>query len=116
MTCREELGQILIDRGDNFIIEYADWQQKIGDNQFTNEKCLNTSTFKPRPIHVQKADGTIVATKAVGSNDWIRQPNPNGKSYDSNGGRKSRRHKRKTLKRKTKRRRYKHRRSRRTRR
>lgn len=115
MNCDEILGQILIPYGDKIIIKYEDWKRVVGDNQFTNEKCDNDSG---KPIHVQKADGTIVATKAVGSNAWIKQPNPNGISFDSDfeGGRKSRRHKRKTLKRKTKRRRYKHRRSRRTRR
>jgi hypothetical protein len=98
---------------DKYIIKEEDFKERIGDNPFTNEKCPN---IWGKPILVQKEKGPVLAIKAALSNNWVKQTNPNGISLDSEGGRKSRRHKRKTLKRKTKRRRYKHRRSRRTRR
>jgi hypothetical protein len=113
MSCGNTLRSILKDEGDKFIIKYADWKRVIGNNQFNNEKCYNDSD---KPIHVQKENGPVLAIKADKSFTWVKQQIPNGISLDSEGGRKSRRHKRKTLKRKTKRRRYKHRRSRRTRR
>lgn len=102
------------DADNKYIIQYTAFQNLIeGNDKFQNERCNNTLG---KPIHVQKTDGTTVAIKAANSNIWVKQQIPNEISFDSKGGRKSRRHKRKTLKRKTKRRRYKHRRSRRTRR